>query len=118
MADKIGILALQGDVSEHIRAFRDAWREADPERPGEVVPIRDAARITDLDGLVLPGVESTMICRLIDKNGMRRAIQDFGGDIFATCAGLVLAASEIADDTRFELLGLLDITVRRNAFGR
>ena len=67
---KIGVLALQGDVSEHIRAFEGALRQM--KSPGEaaVIPLRKAGQIPDLDAIAIPGGESTTISRLIDKNGM------------------------------------------------
>ena len=70
-----------------------------------------------LDALALPGGESTAIARLINTKGMRRPLEMFDGGIFATCAGMVLMAAEV-DDSRFEPLGLIDMTVKRNAFGR
>ena len=116
VAGKIGVLALQGDVSEHIHAFQEAGSYLGI--PLEIFPVRDADQVARLDALVIPGGESTTICRLIDKNSMRDAITHFSGGIFATCAGMVLLASSIIDDDRFRPLGILDITVRRNAFGR
>jgi 5'-phosphate synthase pdxT subunit len=112
----IGVLALQGDVSEHIVAFESALHNLRISVP--VHPIRHAADIPDLIALAIPGGESTTIMRLIEKNGMRTPIQQFKGGIFATCAGMVVAAREIVDETRFTPLDLVDITVNRNAFGR
>jgi 5'-phosphate synthase pdxT subunit len=109
---KVGVLALQGDVSEHIRAFEEAIGGAGP-----VVPVRSPADLAGCDALALPGGESTTISRLIDESGLREAIRTFDGGIFATCAGMVLVAAEISD-TRFSPLGLVDIAVDRNAFGR
>ena len=82
-----------------------------------VVPVRRADGIPGLDGLAIPGGESTTISRLIDKNQMRRQIEEFEGGIFATCAGMVLMATEV-DDPRLTTLGLIDMNVMRNAFGR
>ncbi|HDR72606.1 MAG TPA: pyridoxal 5'-phosphate synthase glutaminase subunit PdxT [Methanoculleus sp.] len=112
MGVRIGVLALQGDVSEHILAFRHAL-----DGKGEVCAVRRPEEIADLDGLAIPGGESTTICRLVDKNAMRRPIEAFEGGIFATCAGMVLAAREV-DDPRIAPLGCIDIIVERNAFGR
>jgi 5'-phosphate synthase pdxT subunit len=109
---KIGVLALQGDVSEHIRAFRDALAGG-----GAVTAVRHRREIADLDGLAIPGGESTTIGRLVDKNGLRRPIEEFSGGIFATCAGMVLVARAV-EDPRITPLGLIDMTVDRNAFGR
>ncbi|MDN7024834.1 pyridoxal 5'-phosphate synthase glutaminase subunit PdxT [Methanoculleus sp. FWC-SCC1] len=114
MAGKIGVLALQGDVSEHIGAFE---RALGPGAETRVVAVRRAEQIADLDAIALPGGESTTISRLIEKNGMHRLLAEFEGGIFATCAGMVLVASEV-DDPRVSPLGILDIGVERNAFGR
>lgn len=113
---RIGVLALQGDVAEHAAAFEAALRA----RPGDhapVVALRSAEQIAGLDGLAVPGGESTTISRLIKQNRLRRPILEFDGGVFATCAGMVLAASEV-DDPRVEPLGLVEMTVARNAFGR
>ena len=112
----IGVLALQGDISEHISAFHGALKELKDER--EVIPVTFTNQIPTLSAIVIPGGESTTIMRLIDKNNMREVIQSFKGGIFATCAGLVAVAREITGETRFAPLNLLDITVNRNAFGR
>ncbi len=112
MGVRIGVLALQGDVSEHMRAFRDALGGR-----GAVTAVRHAGAIGDLDGLAIPGGESTTIGRLVDKNAMRRPIEEFEGGIFATCAGMVLVARDV-DDPRITPLGLIDMAVGRNAFGR
>ena len=110
---KIGVLALQGDVSEHIFAFQQALGAGAP----PVIAVRSARDIEGLDGLAIPGGESTTIARLIDKNRMRQPLETFDGGIFATCAGMVLVASEV-DDPRVEPLGLIEMKVERNAFGR
>jgi pyridoxal 5'-phosphate synthase pdxT subunit len=113
---KVGVLALQGDVSEHIRAFEAALHARGEDAPS-VIPVRSAEEIPGLDALAIPGGESTTISRLIDKNGMRGALLEFSGGVFATCAGMVLVAAEV-DDPRVHPLGLMDIIVSRNAFGR
>ena len=112
---KIGVLDLQGDVSEHLLGFSQALSEMDT--AGSVERIRSVEDLEGCDALVIPGGESTTISRLINKGHMRDAIRDFEGGIFATCAGMVLLASEV-DDPRVEPLSLMDITVDRNAFGR
>jgi 5'-phosphate synthase pdxT subunit len=116
VAARIGVLALQGDVSEHIAAFVRTFR-ARGDQDAIVRPVRAAADIEGLDGIAIPGGESTTISRLIDRNGMRRPLEVFEGGIFATCAGMVLMASEV-DDPRVIPLGLMDMAVERNAFGR
>jgi 5'-phosphate synthase pdxT subunit len=117
MGIRIGVLALQGAVSEHIDTFRLALETMDLSEHSFVVPVRRANEISSLDGLAIPGGESTTISRLIDKNQMRRPIEEFEGGIFATCAGMVLVATEV-DDSRIHTLGLIDMNVERNAFGR
>lgn len=112
---KIGVLDLQGDVSEHVVAFSRTLTKMGAAVP--VVRIRSVRDLESCDALVIPGGESTTISRLIDKNHMRDSIRDFEGGIFATCAGMVLLASEV-DDPRVEPLSLIDISVVRNAFGR
>jgi 5'-phosphate synthase pdxT subunit len=114
---KIGVLDLQGDVAEHIEAFESALAEAGLSDGSEVINVRKADQIPALDGLSIPGGESTTIAKLIDRNGMRRPLEEFGGGIFATCAGLIVMAREVPDP-RVKPLGLLDISVERNAFGR
>lgn len=115
MGIKIGVLALQGNVSEHIDAFFAALDSMG--LSGDVIPVRSLSDLKGLSALAIPGGESTTISRLIDKNGMREAIQSFDGGIFATCAGMVLMGTGV-DDPRVEPLGLMDMTVSRNAFGR
>jgi 5'-phosphate synthase pdxT subunit len=117
MKIRIGVLALQGNVSEHIEAFRKALNVMDHSEHSLVIPVRHAGEIAGLDALAIPGGESTTISRLIDKNQMRVPISGFEGGIFATCAGMVLMASEV-DDPRLKTLGLIDMKVERNAFGR
>ncbi len=111
------MLALQGDVSEHVLAFRRALRETGRDGGACVFELRYAGQIGDCDAIAIPGGESTTLSRLIDKNGMRAPLEAFEGGIFATCAGMVLVAEEV-DDPRVRPLGLMDMTVLRNAFGR
>lgn len=113
---KIGVLALQGDVSEHIGAFRRALTEYEV-NGGAVIAVRTPEDLARCDGLAIPGGESTTISRLIGQNGLYRPLMEFEGGIFATCAGMVLVASEITDP-RVHPLGKIDLTVDRNAFGR
>jgi len=114
---RIGVLALQGDVSEHIAAFSHALKDFEDGRESEVIAVRNAVQLSNLDGLAIPGGESTTISRLIQKNGMYDPIISFEGGIFATCAGMVLMATKV-DDPRIKTLSLMDIEVQRNAFGR
>ena len=109
---RIGILALQGDVREHANALRDVGAE-----PIEVRLPRD---LVGLDGLILPGGESTTMRKLIDLYGLREpivALAHGGAPLYGTCAGMILLADRIADGDE-PVLRLLDITVERNAYGR
>jgi 5'-phosphate synthase pdxT subunit len=114
---RVGVLALQGDVSEHVDAFARALQAMGLLDHSHICLVRHAEEIEDLDVLAIPGGESTTISRLIDKNRMREQILSFEGGIFATCAGMVLMATEV-DDPRVNNLGLIDLAVDRNAFGR
>jgi pyridoxal 5'-phosphate synthase pdxT subunit len=114
---RIGVLALQGNVSEHIDAFLIALERMGHGPLSEVFEVRVPADLTECNVLAIPGGESTTISRLIDKNDLFEPIRQFKGGIFATCAGMVLMATEIAD-SRIHPLGLMDMAVDRNAFGR
>ena len=109
---KIGVLAAQGAFIEHIHAFRKLGVEA--------VPVRLLQEFQGLDGLVIPGGESTSIGKLISDYKLSGEIKKLGENglpLFGTCAGMILLASK-ASDSSFEPLKLIDITVVRNAFGR
>ena len=111
-SQRIGILALQGDVREHANALRDVGAE-----PIEVRLPRD---LVGLDGLILPGGESTTMRKLIDLYGLREpivALAHGGAPLYGTCAGMILLADRIAGGEE-PVLRLLDITVERNAYGR
>jgi 5'-phosphate synthase pdxT subunit len=115
---RIGVLALQGDVSEHIAALERAMRGQ-----GEVVEIRKPGQMEECQGLVLPGGEITAIFRQLERSGLTeelKAAAVSGKPILATCAGLVLVSKEIEGDKgdgRVKPLGLMDIKISRNAFG-
>lgn len=113
---KLGVLALQGDVAEHVAAFQRVL-DTIPLVKGSVVEVREAAQIPFLDAIAIPGGESTTISRLIEKNRMHEALTGFRGGIFATCAGMVLMGSRV-EGPRIRPLGLIDMEVDRNAFGR
>jgi 5'-phosphate synthase pdxT subunit len=113
---KIGVLALQGDVSEHVEAFGIALKKIG-HTSFSVFPVRRADEISGCTAIAIPGGESTTISRLIDKNNLYDTIRTFPGGIFATCAGMVLMAKHV-DDPRVHTLDLIDMTVDRNAFGR
>ena len=108
-----GVLALQGDVAEHVEALREAGARS----------VREVRRPADLEGLaalVLPGGESTTIGKLMVEYGLDVPLRTRGGRdlaLFGTCAGMILLASEIEGRTQPHL-GLLPCTVRRNAYGR
>ncbi len=108
---KIGVLALQGAVAEHIRAIEKAG--------GSGIIIKRIEQLDECDGLIIPGGESTTISKLMKKYHFIEAIQSFkqnGKPIFGTCAGLILMATEISGEDAH--LKLMDISVERNAFGR
>lgn len=110
---RVGVLALQGDVREHVRSLEALGAEA--------VAVRRPAELATVSGLVIPGGESSVIDKLARAFGLqqpiRAAIAD-GMPVYGTCAGLILLADRIADGIRGqESVGGLDITVQRNAFG-
>jgi 5'-phosphate synthase pdxT subunit len=109
---KVGVLGLQGAVREHIRAIEEAGAEA--------IVVKKVEQLTDLDGLILPGGESTTMRRLIDKYNFMEPLLQFANDgkpMFGTCAGLILLAKNIVGYSEPHL-GVMDITVERNSFGR
>ena len=113
-APVVGVLALQGDVREHVRALEEAG--------AATVLVRTPADLDGLDALVLPGGESTAIGRLLRTSGLLeplRALLSGGLPAYGSCAGMVLLADEVVDGLPGQpLLHGLDVTVRRNAFGR
>jgi pyridoxal 5'-phosphate synthase pdxT subunit len=111
---KIGVLALQGDFALHARALARCGAGV------EVVEVRKPEQLEDLDGLIMPGGESTTLLKLMDNWGFVPALEKFHGDgrpIFGTCAGLILLAREVTSPSQFSL-GLIDVGVERNAYGR
>jgi pyridoxal 5'-phosphate synthase pdxT subunit len=109
---KIGVLALQGAFAEHVAVLRSIGVEA--------VEVRLPEQLEDVDGLVLPGGESTTMRRLIDRWGLGQPILDLaarGAPLFGTCAGMIVLSRDIAGGEE-PVLPLLDVTVERNAFGR
>ncbi len=116
----IGVLAIQGDVSEHYDAARNAAEEF---RAGEEVKlVRRPGDMSNVTHLIIPGGESTTISRIMLKNGLHKLIRNMAGEgklaVMGTCAGSILMSREILDDDRVRPLGLMDMKVRRNAFGR
>ena len=109
---KIGVLALQGAFREHLLTLDAIGVEG--------VPVRLPADLDDVAGLILPGGESTTMRKLIDRWGLRQPMLDLaasGAPIFGTCAGMIVLAREIVGGEE-PILPLLDVSVRRNAFGR
>jgi 5'-phosphate synthase pdxT subunit len=109
---KIGVLALQGAVAEHIQMLSALGAEA--------VPVRLPSELDSLDALIIPGGESTTISKLLSDYGLMKPIRRLakkGFPIFGTCAGLVLLAKKVPN-LQLEPIGVMDIVVKRNAFGR
>lgn len=109
---RIGVLSLQGDFREHVAAMSDLGCEA--------MPVKTPAAVSSCDGLIIPGGESTTIGKLCERFGVGAAIRGLhaaGKPIWGTCAGMILLAKEIVGSDQWRL-GLMDIEVQRNAFGR
>lgn len=109
---KIGVLALQGAVAEHIRMLQKAGAEG--------IIIKRVEQLADIDGIIIPGGESTTIGRLMREYGFIEALGEFSNQkkpIFGTCAGLIIIAKEIVGQENAHLK-LMDMKVARNAFGR
>jgi pyridoxal 5'-phosphate synthase pdxT subunit len=114
VAGRVGVLALQGAFREHCRALVEVGLD-----PVEVRLERD---LEDVDGLVIPGGESTTMAKLVDAYELEaplRRLYASGAPVFGTCAGMILVAADAVDGIPGQRqLGLIDLTVRRNAFGR
>jgi 5'-phosphate synthase pdxT subunit len=109
---KIGILAVQGDFEAHARMLASLGVKS--------VEVRAVADLEGCDGLILPGGESTTQLQFLEEEGLDKAIRKFAADdkaIFGTCAGAILLASEVKNPKQASL-GLLDMTVLRNGYGR
>ncbi|MDD5111455.1 MAG: pyridoxal 5'-phosphate synthase glutaminase subunit PdxT [Candidatus Altiarchaeota archaeon] len=119
---RIGVLALQGDVSEHVAALESAIESLGEEI--NVCPFRYPDEAGRLDAIVLPGGESTTLGKLLGKHNVFDVIREkaiAGTPILATCAGMILMAKEggaVVEKTGQPLLGVMDVRVERNAFGR
>lgn len=119
---KIGVIAIQGAVSEHVNALRRALAERGID--AEVVEIKHKGIVPECSGIVIPGGESTTLCRLLAREGIAEEIKEAaakGVPILGTCAGLIVLAKEgdqQVEKTGQELLGIMDTRVNRNAFGR
>jgi pyridoxal 5'-phosphate synthase pdxT subunit len=110
----IGVLALQGDVAEHLRAITASG--------GTPLAVRRPAELEAVDGLIIPGGESTTIWKLADIFGLVGPLRDRisgGMPVFGSCAGMIMLASRLVESaSEQETFGAIDMTVRRNAFGR
>ncbi|MEQ6036369.1 pyridoxal 5'-phosphate synthase glutaminase subunit PdxT [Staphylococcus saccharolyticus] len=105
---KIGVLALQGAVREHIRHIELSGHEG--------ITVKRVKQLEDIEGLILPGGESTTLRRLMDLYGFKKALQQSDLPMFGTCAGLIILAKDVEGETGY--LEKLNITVERNSFGR
>jgi 5'-phosphate synthase pdxT subunit len=114
VARRVGILALQGDVREHARAFAELGAEA--------IEVRTPRDLAAIDSLVLPGGESTTMSLLLESSGLLDPLKDRLAEsmpAFGTCAGMILLAADITDGRADQhRLAAIDIGVRRNGFGR
>ena len=110
----IGVLAIQGDVREHVRSLTAAGAQS--------MPVKTAEALQEIDGLVIPGGESTTMSILAVRNNLfepLRALQKSGLPMYGSCAGLIMLADKVADGRPDqETIGGLDIVAQRNAFGR
>jgi 5'-phosphate synthase pdxT subunit len=108
---RVGVLALQGDFEAHRNALARAGAEA--------VEVRTPEELQDVQGLVIPGGESTTMLNLLNTTGLTEPIREFGETkpIFGTCAGAILIAKRVTNPLQ-DSLGLMDIEVERNAYGR
>ena len=108
---RVGVLALQGDFAAHGAAL---------ERAGALpVYVRDRAQFGEIDGLIIPGGESTTMLKLLHIDGLYESLREFGEKkpVFGTCAGAILMARDVSNPAQ-ESLGMMDIAVERNAYGR
>ncbi|WP_270182961.1 pyridoxal 5'-phosphate synthase glutaminase subunit PdxT [Alkalihalobacillus sp. CinArs1] len=108
---KVGVLGLQGAIREHVKALET--------KEAEIVVVKRIEQLDDLDGLVLPGGESTTMRRLINQYGFLEPLKAFAAEkpIFGTCAGLILLAERI-DGMEESHIGVMNVKAKRNAFGR
>ncbi len=120
MTTTVGVLSIQGAVAEHLDSMRRLFTK--PAYKGQAVLLRTPEQVEDLDGVILPGGESTTISRILERSGigpqLRTRIANDDIAIMGTCAGCVLLAKTLADPTKVTLLEAMDMEVRRNAFGR
>jgi pyridoxal 5'-phosphate synthase pdxT subunit len=109
---RVGVLALQGDVREHVSILRTLGADA--------LGVKEPGQLSEIDALILPGGESTTIAKMAVRFGLLdpiRSVIDDGLPTYGTCAGMILLASTISDGDQ-PVIGALDVVVKRNAFGR
>ena len=108
---RIGVLAIQGDYAAHAEALLEAGAEP--------VEVRNPEELDGIDGLILPGGESTTMLKFLDRRGLFESLKEFASSrpVFGTCAGAILLAREVRHPAQ-RSLGLLDAVVERNAYGR
>jgi pyridoxal 5'-phosphate synthase pdxT subunit len=108
---RVGVLALQGDFEAHQKALECAGAEA--------VQVRTAEDLQEIDGLVIPGGESTTMLKLLNFMGLKEPLRRFVNEkpVFGTCAGAILLATEVRNPSQ-ESFGAVDLTVERNGYGR
>jgi 5'-phosphate synthase pdxT subunit len=111
MKKRVGVLALQGDFEAHAKAIERAGAEP--------VLVRTAEELKTVDGLVIPGGESTTMLKLLNYMGLKEPLREFACEkpVFGTCAGAILLAKEVENPAQ-ESFGVIDLTVERNAYGR
>jgi len=110
---KVGVLALQGAFREHMEALERCSVQG--------VEVRGKEELDDVDALIIPGGESTTISKLIDKNGLRDLLVariEAGMPVWGTCAGAILLAREIRDEKKVTPLGVMEVEIERNSYGR
>lgn len=121
---KVGILSIQGDIEENSNAIKESFEELEIE--GTVIYLKDFQDLDEIDGIIIPGGESTVIGMLLFLKGfqtdlIKKKIQE-GLPILGTCAGLIMLSNRAYDktigETKQALLKVLDVTIERNAFGR
>ena len=111
MKKTVGVLALQGDFEAHQRALKGVGADA--------VQVRTPEELARVQGLIIPGGESSTMLKLLDETGMMQPLRDFAAEqpVFGTCAGAILVAKEVSNPVQ-DVLGVMDIGVERNAYGR
>ena len=121
---RIGVLSIQGDIEENVQACKEALNEAGV--TGDVIEVKTQEEIHDVDGLIIPGGESTVISTMMSLNHsnwetLKQKISE-GLPVLGTCAGMIILAKRVLDktigETQQKLLKSLDVTVERNSFGR